>query len=57
MNYWCSTGSISGQGVASDSTTGNNVTRCVYDEWYWENSDYPRLPGENIAFTWGDAER
>lgn len=57
MNYWCSTGTISGQGVASDDTSGRNVTRCVYDEWYWENSEHPRLEGENIAFTWGDAER
>ena len=57
MNYWCSTGTISGQGVASDDTSGNNVTRCVYDEWYWENSEHPRLEGENIAFTWGDAAR
>ena len=57
MNYWCASGIVSGQGVASDVTTGSNVARCVYDEWYWENSEYKRLPGDTIAFTWGDEPR
>ena len=36
-----------------------NVTkayvRCVYDEWYWENSEYPRIKeGKYDQFRWGD---
>ena len=63
-NYWCAGGRanpIDGGGVTITQNTGNNNTtgpvRCVYDEWYWENSAYPRLPGNTVTFTWGDAAR
>ena len=61
-NYWCAGGRanpIQGGGVTITPSTGNNTgpVRCVYDEWYWENSAYPRLPGNTVTFTWGDAAR
>lgn len=63
-NYWCAGGRanpIQGGGVTITQSTGNNNTtgpvRCVYDEWYWEKSAYPRLPGNTVTFTWGDAAR
>lgn len=61
-NYWCAGGRanpIQGGGVTITPNTGNNTgpVRCVYDEWYWENSKYPRLPGNTVTFTWGDAAR
>ena len=30
--------------------------RCVYDEWYWENTQYARLSNKG-TFTWGDQTR
>lgn len=61
-NYWCAGGRanpIQGGGVTITQSTGNNTgpVRCVYDEWYWEKSAYPRLPGNTVTFTWGDAAR
>lgn len=57
--YWYSGGSVrpENNGGFTNGTNTSNVVRCVYDEWYWENSEYPRLPGENIDFAWGDAAR
>jgi len=59
--YWCANGAVTplnGGGYSiSKSTAGNNKpVRCVYDEWYWENSDYPRLT-DKTQFTWGDKQR
>ena len=55
--YWCSNGTvtpINGGGYdTSSSLSGNNPVRCVYDEWYWEQSAVPRLKDYSI-FTWGD---
>ena len=61
-NYWCAGGKatpLNGGGVSIVQNTGGNngPVRCVYDEWYWENSKYPRLSGNDVAFTWGDIER
>ena len=60
VSYWYAGGYVRGD-MSSDTpgtNTGNNVmVRCVYDEWYWGNSQYPRMPGNNIDFAWGDAER
>lgn len=38
--YWCSNGAIysesaGGTLITTDSTTGNRSVRCVYDVWYW----------------------
>lgn len=64
MSYWCAGGYVSlsdtgavtvNTGVSGDAT---NVVRCVYDEWYWEKSQYPRLSDDKVnTFTWGDAAR
>lgn len=59
--YWCAGGYVAplqgGGAQFTASTSGNNPVRCVYDEWYWEVSDYPRMPDNNVTFTWGDAVR
>lgn len=61
--YWCANGTVTpnNNGGYSTSTSFNNNTtnavRCVYDEWYWEKSDYPRLPdNKKGTFTWGDEQ-
>lgn len=61
--YWCANGTVTpnnnGGYTISNSTSGEGPVRCVYDEWYWEKSDYPRLPDEEEkmgTFTWGDEQ-
>ncbi len=72
-SYWCAHGigtpqddgsiTMSYRGYA---TTNNGYSvRCVYDEWYWENSKTYRLGTTNAngtftpsdTFTWGDMPR
>ncbi len=59
--YWCAGGTVepnsNGTVTPNYSTQGSTYVRCVYDEWYWEKSAYPRLPGNTVTFTWGDAAR
>ena len=39
----------------SYSTSDTKFVRCVYDEWYWEKSEYPRIKDGSYAnFRWGD---
>ena len=63
--YWCANGKVTPQtGGGVDTTVGtggnNGPVRCVYDDWYWENSRYPRMaergnhPNMYNQFTWGD---
>ena len=53
--YWCANGTVSQQGNFTATTSGETYVRCVYDEWYWEKSAYPRLSDTNKStFTWGD---
>lgn len=63
--YWHATGSVTpnqnGNVTTNTSTSGsNNTVRCVYDDWYWEHSTWPRMasrgdhPGKYNQFTWGD---
>lgn len=70
--YWSAEGPITAtltNGKLADPATYNNNTtagiRCVYDQWYWEKTDYPVLNtnktqfyGEETfkkyLFTWGD---
>lgn len=63
--YWCANGKVTplqGGGVNPTVGTGGNngPVRCVYDDWYWENSQYPRMesrgdhPNKYNQFTWGD---
>ena len=62
--YWCANGTVepnNNGGYSTSTTFGNNdenPVRCVYDEWYWEKSAYPRLPdNKKDTFTWGDEQR
>lgn len=62
--YWCSNGTVTPNtsgGISTETgTSGNNAVRCVYDDWYWEHSTWPRMasrgdhPGKYNQFTWGD---
>lgn len=59
--YWCSGGSItphanSTPSFSDDTSSESNAVRCVYDEWYWENSKFPKASSKT-TFTWGDQER
>ena len=74
-DYWCAhgLGSPNNNGLVEMQYVGrvanNNwsmtFVRCVYDEWYWENSDSYRLGTTNAngtftpsnTFTWGDMPR
>ena len=55
VSYWCGNGLLKGDGSGFTEATSTNtgVVRCVYDEWYWEKSGYPRL-ADKTKFTWGD---
>ena len=62
--YWCANGQVTpktGGGFTPNvGTSGNYSVRCVYDDWYWEYSQYPRMesrgehPNKYNQFTWGD---
>lgn len=69
-SYWCahglgtpSNGQVTMKYIGYNSSAA--YTRCVYDEWYWENSESYRLGTENAngsftpsdIFTWGDMPR
>ena len=49
--YWSATGRTKNNNP--NDKTGDSPLRCVYDEWYWEQSKWPRLTNYSI-FTWGD---
>ena len=69
--YWCAhgTGTPQNDGTIAMSYIGyddaGHSVRCVYDEWYWENSSSYRLGVQNPngtftpsdTFTWGDRPR
>ena len=63
-DYWCNSGYMTvidgstdpptiGTGTWSNSTY--KYVRCVYDDWYWENSTNPTVTKN--AYTWGDMSR
>ena len=62
--YWCANGKVTpntgGGFTPSVGTSGNGPVRCVYDDWYWEHSQWPRMasrgnhPNKYDKFTWGD---
>lgn len=61
--YWCANGTVTPNNNGISETTGtggNNAVRCVYDDWYWENTQWPRMtsrgdhPNKYNQFTWGD---
>lgn len=71
-NYWCAHGlgdpdnnGLVQMQYVGQVNSGQNFVRCVYDEWYWENSETYRLGTTNAngtfvpsdTFTWGDMPR
>ena len=71
-SYWCAhgLGSPDNNGLVQMQyvgrvNSGQTFVRCVYDEWYWENSETYRLGTTNAdgtftpsnTFTWGDMPR
>ena len=62
-DYWCNSGYVtvpdgtsSADPTSSTGTTGSRYVRCVYDEWYWEDTTYEKAPDKTV-FTWGDQLR
>ena len=63
--YWAADGVYQYKSGSFTKTTQTKaLSRCVYDEWYWEQSDYaklsPSLTGSNGTygtFVWGDMPR
>lgn len=57
-NYWVSGGYvyINTKGAPTPyhrtTVTGDVYVRCVYDEWYWKNTEHPTV--NTTTFTWGD---
>lgn len=57
-NYWVSGGYVyintKGAPTPYHRTTvsGDVYVRCVYDEWYWKNTEHPTV--STTTFTWGD---
>ena len=71
-SYWCAhgLGSPNNDGLVQMQyvgrvNSGQTFVRCVYDEWYWENSESYRLGTQDAdgtftpsnTFTWGDMPR
>ena len=61
-DYWSNNGYVTVPGGSSsttlgssDGTSGNKYTRCVYDEWYWEDTTYETVT--KTSFKWGDQSR
>ena len=61
-DYWSNNGYVTVPGGTSSSslssksgTTGTRYVRCVYDEWYWEDTVYETVT--KTTFTWGDQSR
>lgn len=57
-NYWSSNGRYnynSTSGSFSSNTGTSGYVRCVYDEWYWKESETATVPVNQ--FVWGDMLR
>ena len=54
--YWTAGGYVtisnSGAPMLSHEKSGSYYVRCVYDEWYWKNTEHPTV--STTIFTWGD---
>lgn len=54
--YWTAGGYVtisnSGAPMLSHEKSGSYYVRCVYDEWYWKNTEHPTV--STTTFTWGD---
>lgn len=62
-DYWCNSGYMTVQKNTDPAYSGsipndNLYVRCVYDDWYWGESDHSRLSTDKMStFTWGDMDR
>ena len=61
-DYWSNNGYVTvGDGtntsapVSNTGTSSTRYVRCVYDEWYWEDTTHERVT--KTTFTWGDEDR
>lgn len=53
--YWCANGRVNNGVITNGTNTKSYYARCVYDEWYWSNTKYPRIPeGKRTTAMWGD---
>ncbi len=57
--YWAASGAFQYTESSGTFSGPKNVpsgskcyARCVYDDWYWDNTDYPSCSADE--FTWGD---
>lgn len=54
--YWTAGGYVtisnSGAPMLSHEKSGSYYVRCVYDEWYWKNTEHSTV--STTTFTWGD---
>lgn len=59
-DYWCNNGYVTVYASQNQTpehftgTDGKKYVRCVYDEWYWSNTEYPTV--DKTKFTWGDMQ-
>ena len=63
-DYWCNSGYMTVYNGSGDlpkpvrgtgANTGTKSVRCVYDEWYWEETSHATVG--KTTFTWGDQPR
>ncbi len=61
-DYWSNNGYVTVPGGSSSAslssntgTSGTRYVRCVYDEWYWEDTAHETVT--KTTFTWGDEAR
>lgn len=55
--YWCNTCriKINGEEIETSTATAKTAVRCVYDEWYWKESQYSTVSSNTPR--WGDMKR
>ncbi len=62
-DYWCNSGYVTvemGESPIYTAYSGESTTRyvrCVYDDWFWSATDYPRIETGRNNFRWGDQLR
>ena len=62
-DYWCNSGYVTVEvgktpKYTNAFTTSQGYIRCVYDDWYWSETNRAKLPNNKInTFTWGDQNR
>ena len=62
-DYWCNSGYVTVEMGETpiytkySGETTDRYVRCVYDDWYWSATDYPRIETGRNNFRWGDQLR